>query len=60
MKECCVCVKAGRIDHPISETSPAIECCVCGSYTHIMCLRRNGRIVRCRSCGSINYGVVKA
>ena len=58
MKECCVCVKAGRIDHPISEISPAIECSDCGSYTHMMCLDRRMNIVRCRSCKSINYCVV--
>ena len=56
--KCCECVKAGRIDHPISEISPAIECSDCGSYTHMMCLDRRMNIVRCQSCKSSN--VVKA
>ena len=56
--KCCVCVKAGRIDHPVSEKCPAIECSDCGSYTHMMCLDRRMNIVRCQSCKSSN--VVKA
>lgn len=61
MNECCVCVKAGRIDHPISEKCPAIECSDCGSYTHIMCLDRRMKWnrVRCRNCKSSNYCVVE-
>ena len=57
MKECCVCVKVGRIDHYVSEEYRAYKCNDCDSYTHEMCLDRRMNIVRCRNCKSNNVVV---